>query len=47
MLRLKVVGVGVYARFPQRIYLAAPLEQEFAEFFHGGGTTFHGWQVAG
>ena len=30
MLRLKIVGVRVYASFPERINLAASLKQEFA-----------------
>ncbi len=41
MLRLEVIGVGIYARFPERIYLASSLEQEFTEFFHDSDSTFH------
>ena len=35
MLRFEVIWVGIYTRFPERINLAPPLKQEFAEFFHG------------
>jgi hypothetical protein len=41
MLRFKIIWVGIYAGFPERVNFAAPLKEEFTEFFHGGDSTFH------